>query len=96
MKISVNLYAFRDAFAKSRPTQFSYEGLECLFNHIEQCEEEDGIERELNPTDISTEYTEWDNYQEFQKSYPDIAYDNISEYGVFINVDGTRFITNQF
>ena len=96
MKTSVNYYDFRNAFMARRPDNFSAEGLQVLFNHLEQCEEEDGIEMELNVIGLCCDYTEWSNYQEFQESYPDIAYDEICEHGVFIKVDDTRFITNQF
>ena len=96
MKTSVNYYDFRNAFMAIRPDNFSADGLQVLFNYLEQCEEEDGVEMELDVVGLCCDYTEWNNYQEFQESYPDIAYDEIDEHGIFLKVDGTRFITNQF
>jgi hypothetical protein len=39
MKTSVNYYDFRQAFEGLRPDNFSSEGLQVLFNHLEQCEQ---------------------------------------------------------
>jgi len=38
MKTTVSLYDFRDAFRRVRPDNFSYEGLEVLFDYLEACE----------------------------------------------------------
>lgn len=39
MKQTVNLYQFRNAFYEmNRQSQFSYEGLEHLFNYFEECD----------------------------------------------------------
>lgn len=96
MKTSVNYYDFRQAFEGLRPDNFSADGLQVLFNYLEQCEEEDGVEMELDVIGLCCDYIEWNDYQEFQESHPDIAYDEIDEHGIFLKVDDTRFITNQF
>jgi len=96
MKTTISFNEFYDGFQKIRPNQFSDKALKVLFEYIEQCEEEDGIEMEFSVNDISYDYTEWSNYEEFAKSYPSIAYDKINEHTIFIDVDGTRFITTNF
>jgi|VirMetMinimDraft_7_1064189.scaffolds.fasta_scaffold00407_22 hypothetical protein len=96
MKTTISFNDFYDGFQKIRPNQFSDKALKVLFEYIEQCEEEDGIEMEFSVNDISYDYTEWSNYEEFAKSYPSIAYDKINEHTIFIDVDGTRFITTNF
>jgi hypothetical protein len=96
MKTSVNYYDFRNAFMAIRPDNFSYDGLEVLFEYLESYEEDCGEELELDVISICCEYTEWDNYDEFKESHPSILYDEISDHAIFIKVDDTRFITNQF
>jgi len=38
MKQTINLSQFRDEFQATRPNNFSYEGLEHLFNYFEECD----------------------------------------------------------
>lgn len=48
MKQTINLNDFRDAFYQmDRKENFSYEGLELLFNYFEEMEESTGEEKEL-------------------------------------------------
>ena len=59
MKITVSLYDFREAFRKmGRADQFSYEGLEVLFDYLEQYEEDTGEELELDVVALCCEYCE--------------------------------------
>ena len=58
MKTTVNLYDFRDAFQKVRPNNFSYEGLEILFNTIEETEEETNQEFDLDVIALCCEFSE--------------------------------------
>ena len=58
MKTTVNLYDFRDAFQRVRPNNFSYEGLEQLFNYFESYEDDTGQEIELDVIGICCEYAE--------------------------------------
>jgi hypothetical protein len=57
MKQTVNLNDFRQAFA-NRPNNFSYYGLEILFNWFEDYDKDNGIETELDPIGICCEYIE--------------------------------------
>lgn len=58
MKQTVNLYEFRDAFRSIRPDNFSYEGLEILFDYFEQLEDDIGEEIELDVIAICCEFSE--------------------------------------
>ena len=59
MKHTVNLQDFRDAFYRmGRKDQFSYEGLEILFNYIEELEQETGKEIELDVIALCCDYAE--------------------------------------
>ena len=57
MKQNISLNDFRQAFSV-RPNNFSYEGLEILFNWFEEYESDNGIEIELDPIGICCEYIE--------------------------------------
>lgn len=64
MKQSVNFYAFLDAFrACGRDGQFSHWALETLFDHLEQYEDDCGVELELDVVAICCDFSEdsWKN-----------------------------------
>lgn len=73
MKQTVNLYEFREAFRAIRPDNFSYEGLELLFDYLEQLGEDIGEEIELDVIAICCDYSE-DDFQvvadEFELDVP--------------------------
>ena len=59
MKTTVSLYEFREAFrARGRAEQFSYEGLEVLFDYLEQYEDETGEELELDVIALCCDFYE--------------------------------------
>jgi len=67
MKTTVSLYDFRDAFQRIRPTNFTYEGLEALFDYLEQYEQDCGQELELDVISICCDFSEdtWINIAEY-------------------------------
>ena len=68
MKTTVNLYDFREAFRRmDRMSNFSYEGLEVLFDGLEEYEEDTGEQVELDVIALCCEYSE--------ESYADIIGD---------------------
>ncbi len=59
MKTTVSIHDFRDAFrAMGRGEQFTYEGLELLFEYLEECEAGSGEEMELDVIAICCDFTE--------------------------------------
>lgn len=59
MKQTINLYQFRDAFNRmDRADAFSYEGLEILFNGIEEFEEDTNEEWELDVIALCCDFSE--------------------------------------
>ena len=61
MKQTIGLSQFRDAFFRcNRGEQFSYEALELIFEHLEQYENDCGVEMELDVVAICCEYEESD------------------------------------
>ena len=59
MKQTINVYDFRNAFYKmGRADQFSYDGLEILFDYIEELEQATGEEVELDVIALCCDYAE--------------------------------------
>ena len=60
---------FIDTFKKIRPDNFSYEGLEVLFEHLEMLEDSFEKQIEFDVIAICCDYSEYDNEKELLESY---------------------------
>lgn len=58
MKITVSSYDFHRAFEQCRPDTFSYDGLNVLFDYLEQLESDTGEELELDVIALCCDYIE--------------------------------------
>ena len=59
MKTTINLHQFRDAFFRmDRKTNFSYDGLEILFDYLEDFENGTGEEIELDVIALCCDFAE--------------------------------------
>ena len=67
MKQTINLYQFRDAFQAIRPDNFSYEGLETIYNYLEEIDSE----MELDVIAICCDFSQC-SLDEFKDSFPAI------------------------
>jgi hypothetical protein len=77
MKQTVNFQTFRDAFFEcNRGEQFTYAALELIFDHLEQYENDCGVELELDPVAICCDYQEADA-EELVNYYPIFEVDAI-------------------
>jgi hypothetical protein len=81
MKQSINLHQFRNAFKDmNRENQFSYEGLEVLFNHLEQYESDTGESVEFDVIGLCCEFVEMTE-QEIKDSYASASeYDDVEDF----------------
>lgn len=69
MKTTVSVYDFRDSFRRcGRENQFSYEGLQVLFDYLEEYEEGTGEEIELDVIALCCEFAE-STYEELAEAY---------------------------
>lgn len=68
MKQTIGLSQFQDAFDAIRPNNFSYEGLEQLFDYFESYEADTGEEIELDVIAICCEYQE-STIEEIETAY---------------------------
>ena len=98
MKQSVNSYDFERAFKQIRPDNFSYKGLNALYEYLEGYEEDTGEEMELDVIAICCDFTEFEDMEEF-KAYYD-GYETIEELEEETTVikieDSESFITLNF
>jgi len=58
MKQTITEHQFIEAFNKTRPENFDYEGLGILFNYFEQYEQDTGEELELDVIAICCDYSQ--------------------------------------
>ena len=97
---TINKYEFSDAFHKmGRGKQFSYEGLDALFDYLEMLEDDIGEPIELDVISLCCEYSEYDNLKEFQNDYGDgyESLDDIENDTTLIKIEGEEgFIIRQF
>ena len=95
MKTTVSKTDFVDAFEKMRPSNFTYEGLECLYNYLIDYEQDTDTEIELDVIALCCDYSEYKNLDEYRKSYSSInSIDDIQSATTYISIPNTeRFIT---
>ena len=81
MKQSVTRFDFVDWFRGSDTykNNFSYNGLNSLFDYFEQLEEEMENEIDFDPIAICCEYSEYENLNEIKKNYSSVEINNIDD-----------------
>ena len=68
MKTTVSVYDFHQAFKELRPINFSYAGLNILYDYFEEYERDTGEELEMDVIAICCDFTE-DTWQNIASSY---------------------------
>lgn len=68
MKTTVDFYDFKRAFAACRPENFTDEGLEILFDGLEEFEEDTGEEMELDVIALCCDFCEMTE-EDISRSY---------------------------
>ena len=99
MKQTITENQFVSAFADyNRHENFSVDGRIALYEFITQLDEECGTETELDVIALCCEFSEWENIEEFQQNYGEEyqSFDDINEATLLIDIDGDRFITQDF
>ena len=71
MKQSITRFDFVDWFRGSDTykNNFSYEGLNSLFDYFEELEEDMGQEIDFDPIAICCEFSEYENLEEIKENY---------------------------
>ena len=90
---------FLEEFKKyGREDQFTYKGKKALYDYLNELGEDLGEPIELDIIDISCNFTQFSNLQEFNDYYNyDLdSIDDINYYTVVIPIDEDRFIIQDF
>ncbi len=95
MKQTINLSDFRDAFQKIRPNNFSYEGLEVLFNYLEELEKDSGEELELDVIALCCDYTE-SSVEDALESYNLDTLEDLENETLVFKIDDETIIYQDF
>tara|TARA_Y100000310_G_scaffold301220_1_gene337487 strand:- start:995 stop:1291 length:297 start_codon:yes stop_codon:yes gene_type:complete len=98
MKQSINNYQFHRAFERmDRGEQFSYEGLNALFDYLEELEDDTGETVELDVIALCCEYAEYKNIREYndEHNYCE-SISQIRELTTVITIGTESFIIQQF
>ncbi len=99
MKTTVSLSDFRTAFASLGRENFSYTGLEALYNWLEELDDDCGTETELDVITLCCDFVEYENLVKFQQAYSSEEYetfDDIANQTILIMIDEDRFIIQAF
>ena len=95
MKTTATITDFVNAFEKLRPSNFSYEGLECLYNYLIDYEQDTDTEIELDVIALCCDYSEYKDLEEYKQNYSSInSIKDIQDATTYIPIPKTqRFIT---
>tara|TARA_B100000287_G_scaffold110706_2_gene103062 strand:+ start:215 stop:514 length:300 start_codon:yes stop_codon:yes gene_type:complete len=97
IKEEVTLSYFMDRFNEVRPKNFSYEGLEALYNYLEQLSEDTGEDIELDVIAICCDYTEYDSLEEVLNDYNLETRQDLEDRTIVIDIpDSKALIVGQF
>ena len=98
MKSNVNFSDFVDSFSETYKNNFSYEGKKALYDYLIDFEDGTGEELELDPIAFCCEFTEYDNLEELQASYPDIeTMEDLEDHTTVIMIPDTeKFIIQEY
>ena len=78
MKQTVDLHDFREGFRQVRPNNFSYEGLEVLFEYLEGVEDDIGEQLEFDVIALCCDFSE-DDWQTIAKYYDGVFLEDGAE-----------------
>lgn len=98
MKQTVYQSGFRDAFVRyGRKENFSYSGLDALYEYLTDLEDDTGVEQELDVIGLCCEWTEYESIEEFNHDY-NKEYSSMNQIDdtIIIPIDSDRFLAMSF
>ena len=100
---NISFYDFNAWFVRddnSYKDNFSYEARKALFDYLEELEDDTGDKIEFDPIALCCEYSEYDNFKEFQENYSNDEITNLEklrDHTTVIKIEDTeRFIIQDF
>lgn len=97
MKTTITQSDFRHAFLDwdTHKNDFSWNGLNALFDYFETLEEDTGIEMELDVISINCDFTEYSDLKEIQDNYSQIkSMEDLQDNTQVIEFEGGIIIQN--
>lgn len=94
MKITINFTDFKHYFDLRRRDYFTSAGLWALWQYFEDVHPD----MELDVIGICSDFTEWENIEEYNMAYGSEHEHNweVSDETIFIDIDGQRFIAQDW
>ena len=102
MRQYISKYHFTNWFLSSDTykNNFSYEGLNSLFDYFEQLEEDMDNQIDFDPVAICCDYSEYENLKEIKENYSSVEINNIDDLRYHTSVieieDTDRLIIQDF
>ena len=98
MKQTVDFYMFAEAFNNMRPNNFSSQGLQALFDYLDELEDSLADEFELDVIAFCGEYSEYESLEEFQLDFGEEykSLEDIENKTTVIMIDDESFIIQVF
>ena len=97
MKQTMNEFDFKNEFKKIRPDNFSYDGLDVLYYHLIQFEEDTGEELEFDPIAYCCEFSEYENFKEVKQNYDIKSFKELEDNTTVLKIPNTsRFIIQNY
>ena len=98
MKTTVSNHDFHRAFETTRPNSFTYQGLNALFEYLEEYEDGTAVDIELDVIALCCDFTEYEDLKEFQEDYGNEfkTLADIEDNTTVIPVGEESFIIQQF
>lgn len=91
MTTTVSIYDFRNWFMSSATYKnaFSEEGIDALFDYLEEYEDSTGQTIDFDPVALCVEYTEYSDLKEIQANYSDIkSLEDLEDHTQVIQFEG--------
>ncbi len=86
---------FHDAFNAVRPDNFTYDGLNALYEYFDDYSNDIGEPFELDVIAICCDFTEYDSFTEITKAYPNIkSMEDLEDYTCIIETRNSIIIQN--
>ena len=93
----MNEFDFKNEFKKIRPDNFSYDGLDVLYYHLIQFEEDPGEELEFDPIAYCCEFSEYENFKEVKQDYDVEDLEHLEQNTIVLKIPNTsRFIIQNY
>ena len=97
MKQTMNEFDFKNEFKKIRPDNFSYDGLDVLYYHLIQFEEDTGEELEFDPIAYCCEFSEYENFKKVKQDYDVEDLEHLEQNTTVLKIPNTsRFIIQNY